>query len=329
MAKANDLPGEAAPRDVHYRSFDGLTLHAVEYGPRMSPWLPVVCLPGLSRNARDFRDLAVHLSTHRHRPRRVIAFDYRGRGGSAFDKDQANYNPLTEMTDILDGMSALDIARAVVVGTSRGGIIAMMMGVGRPAVIAGVVLNDIGPAIEPVGLARIKSYVGRTPAPEDWSDAVAILKRLHGAQFTALGDDDWQAFAKMTYRDVDGRPAGDYDPALARTLDGIEFDRPLPSLWKEFATLAAVPVLAIRGENSDLLSAATLDEMGRIHAGLETITVAGEGHPPLLRHALLQRISAFVTGVEGSAPPTDAIIPTTREAFDVDTAAPETAPPAS
>jgi pimeloyl-ACP methyl ester carboxylesterase len=327
MAKANDLPGEAAPRDVHYRSFDGLTLHAVEYGPRMSPWLPVICLPGLSRNARDFHELALHLSTHRHRPRRVIAFDYRGRGGSAFDKDQANYNPLTEMTDILDGMSALDVARAVVVGTSRGGIIAMMMGVGRPAVIAGVVLNDIGPAIEPVGLARIKSYVGRTPAPEDWSDAVAILKRLHGAQFTALGDDDWQAFARMTYREVDGRPAGDYDPALARTLDGIEFDRPLPSLWKEFATLAAVPVLAIRGENSDLLSAATLDEMGRIHAGLETITVAGEGHPPLLRHALLQRISAFVTRVEGSAPPADAIIPTTREAFDVDTA-PETTPPA-
>jgi pimeloyl-ACP methyl ester carboxylesterase len=327
MAKANDLPGEAAPRDVHYRSFDGLTLHAVEYGPRMSPWLPVICLPGLSRNARDFHELALHLSTHRHRPRRVIAFDYRGRGGSAFDKDQANYNPLTEMTDILDGMSALDVARAVVVGTSRGGIIAMMMGVGRPAVIAGVVLNDIGPAIEPVGLARIKSYVGRTPAPEDWSDAVAILKRLHGAQFTALGDDDWQAFARMTYREVDGRPAGDYDPALARTLDGIEFDRPLPSLWKEFATLAAVPVLAIRGENSDLLSAATLDEMGRIHAGLETITVAGEGHPPLLRHALLQRISAFATRVEGSAPPADAIIPTTREAFDVDTA-PETTPPA-
>jgi pimeloyl-ACP methyl ester carboxylesterase len=293
----------------------------------MSPWLPVICLPGLSRNARDFHELALHLSTHRHRPRRVIAFDYRGRGGSAFDKDQANYNPLTEMTDILDGMSALDVARAVVVGTSRGGIIAMMMGVGRPAVIAGVVLNDIGPAIEPVGLARIKSYVGRTPAPEDWSDAVAILKRLHGAQFTALGDDDWQAFARMTYREVDGRPAGDYDPALARTLDGIEFDRPLPSLWKEFATLAAVPVLAIRGENSDLLSAATLDEMGRIHAGLETITVAGEGHPPLLRHALLQRISAFVTRVEGSAPPADAIIPTTREAFDVDTA-PETTPPA-
>ena len=145
---------EAGRRDLHYPSSDGLRLHVAEYGDAISPWLPVVCLPGLSRNARDFHDLAVHLSTHRHRPRRVLAFDLRGRGGSEWDKDVAHYTPLVEMQDVLDGMAALGVDRAVVVGTSRGGIIAMLMAVARPSVLAGVVLNDIGPAIEPRGLAR-------------------------------------------------------------------------------------------------------------------------------------------------------------------------------
>src|SRR5688572_4945290 len=112
-------------RDVTYSSFDGLRLHVRDHGDPLSPWLPVVCLPGLTRSARDFEELALHLSTHRHRPRRVLAFDYRGRGGSQWDANIENYNPLTEMTDVFDGMVALGISRAVLVGTSRGGIIAM------------------------------------------------------------------------------------------------------------------------------------------------------------------------------------------------------------
>ena len=197
---------DGGPRDSFYMSSDGLLLHAADYGDVNAPWLPVVCLPGLSRSARDFHPLAVHLSGHRHRPRRVIAFNYRGRGRSAFGNDSTDYNPLTEMSDVLDGMAALGIVRAIIVGTSRGGIIAMLMGVARPNVIAGVVLNDIGPVIEPQGLARIKTYVGRTPAPDDWDDAVGILRRLHGQQFTALSDADWMTFARMTYRDENGRP---------------------------------------------------------------------------------------------------------------------------
>ena len=157
--------------------------------------------------------------------------------------------------------------------------------------------------IEPRGLARIKTYVGRTPAPDDWDDAERILRRLHGAQFTALTDKDWQAFARLTWRDDNGRPAGDYDPALARTFDGVEFDQPMPTLWKEFRTLAAIPVLAIRGENSDLLSAETLAAMAAAHPRLESITVPGEGHAPLLFHRpLIQRIATFLTSVEGAAP---------------------------
>lgn len=310
---------EQGPRDVFYTSADGLRLHAADYGDVNAPWLPVVCLPGLSRSARDFHPLAVHLSGHRHRPRRVVAFDYRGRGKSAWDRDASHYSPLTEMSDVLDGMAALGIVRAIVVGTSRGGIIAMLMGVARPNAIAGVVLNDIGPVIEPQGLARIKTYVGRTPVPDDWNDAVAILRRLHGLQFPALTDADWMTFARLTYREEDGRPVGDYDPALAKTFDGIEFDEPLPNLWNEFRSLGAVPVLAIRGEKSDLLSAETLEAMSEVHPHCDALTIPGQGHPPLLIHTpVLQRISAFVTGAEGSAPPVDAVIPREIPEFDLD-----------
>lgn len=309
----------AAPREATYWSTDGLRLFARDYGDTISPWLPVVCLPGLTRSSRDFHDLALHLSTHRYRPRRVVAFDYRGRGRSAWDKNIDNYNPLTEMTDVLDGMAALGIARAAVVGTSRGGIIAMLMGVARPAAVAGVVLNDIGPAIEARGLARIKTYVGRTPTADSWDDAVGLMRRLHGAQFTALGDDDWQAWTRLTYRDEGGKPVSDYDPALAQTLDGVEFDKPVPNLWNEFRMLTRVPVLAIRGENSDLLSAETLVAMAAMHPGLDSVTMPGEGHAPLLRQtSILQRIATFLTNVEGAGPSADAVIPRAMATYDLD-----------
>jgi pimeloyl-ACP methyl ester carboxylesterase len=313
-------------RDITYRSSDGLTLYARDYGDSIEPWLPVVCLPGLSRNHRDFEDLALSLSNHRHRPRRVVCFDYRGRGRSEWDRNADNYNPLTEMNDVFDGMAALGISHAVVVGTSRGGIIAMLMGVARPTTVAGIVLNDIGPEIEPLGLARIKTYVGRTPMPDDWADAVRILRRLHGAQFTALNDEQWMDFARATYRDADGRPESDYDPALGRTFGGVDLDEPVPNLWNEFRALRSVPILALRGSNSDLLSTATLAAMATEHPRFESITIPGEGHAPRLSGAnLIHRISSFITGIEGSGPPPDVLVPRAVPAFDLDTAKPEIA----
>ena len=313
-------PADVRPRDAWYTSRDGLKLHASDYGDVDAPWLPVVCLPGLSRNARDFMRLAVHLSTHEHRHRRVVAFDYRGRGRSDWDPDISNYTPLNEMADILDGMAALGLPRAIIVGTSRGGIIAMLMAVARPNAVAGIVLNDIGPVIEPLGLARIKTYVGRTPTPDDWTDAVSVLQRLHGAQFPGLSDDDWTAFARMTYREENGRPVSDYDPTLASTFDGVEFDRPVPDLRKEFRTLVNTPVLVIRGEHSDILSEQTVADMAATHPGLESVTIDGQGHAPLLlRTPILQRISAFITGVEGAAPPADAVVRRGTQHSDPDT----------
>lgn len=312
-------PGGNGRRDRFYASADGLRLHAVEHGSVDAPWLPVVCLPGLSRNARDFDDLGRHLATHPQRPRRVLAFDLRGRGGSDWDKDIAHYTPIVEMQDVLDGMAALGVDRAVVVGTSRGGLIAMLMGVARPSVLAGVVLNDIGPKMEARGLARLKTYVGRMPDPNDWDDAARILERLHGRQFPALSGADWQAFARMTWRDVDGMPASDYDPLLGRTFDGIEFDQPMPTLWPEFAALGGLPVMAIRGQNSDVLSAETLARMEAEHPRLVRVEIPGEGHAPLLvRRSILDRIAGFVAAAEGTAPPLDATGRRASRPFDLD-----------
>lgn len=315
---AEETGGVAEYRDVTYTSADGLQLHARDYGDRLSPWLPVVCLPGLTRTTRDFDTLAHYLATQKQRPRRVVAFDYRGRGKSAWDRRRDGYNPVTETNDIFDGMAALNIPRAVIVGTSRGGIIGMIMGTLRPASVAALVLNDIGPAVEARGLARIKTYVGRTPVPDDWADAARIQKRLHGGAFTTFSAADWDAFARLTYADDAGTPKADYDPALAATLAGVEFDQPIPAQWNEFRALKDVPMLAIRGENSDLLSAETLAAMAAAHPAIETITVPDEGHPPMLRGPLLPRIAAFVARIEGAPASPDTATPREMPAFDLE-----------
>ena len=327
-AEEADAPLAPGFREAIYSSADGLKLSVRDYGSPLSPWLPVVCMAGFTRDSRDFHELAVHLSTHRHRPRRVVAIDCRGRGRSQWARSAETYNPLTEMNDVLDGMAALNIPRAVVVGTSRGGIVGMLMGVARPATVAGLVLNDVGPVVEAQGLARIKTYAGRTPQPDDWGDAAHLLQRIHGASFPAWRDVDWDYFARLTFDDDDGRPVSAYDPKLAQTFDGLELDRPLPTMWDEFRALRTIPILVIRGENSDLLSAATVTRMGEEHPGVESVTVAGEGHAPLLRYGqLLARVSAFVTAIEGNGPPVDAIIPRDEASFDLDAVAEPEAPP--
>jgi pimeloyl-ACP methyl ester carboxylesterase len=309
-----------AYRDVFYSSRDGLKLYARDYGDPLSPWTPVVCLPGLTRTTRDFHALAQHFAGHRHRPRRVVSFDYRGRGRSAWDHDGGGYTILTEMNDVLDGMAALNLPRAVIVGTSRGGIIGMLMAIVRPAAVAALVLNDIGPELDPRGLARIKTYVGQTPAPETWADATAIQRRLHGGQFTNFGDTEWDAFARLSYADERGTPTADYDgKGLAATFASVEPDQPAATLWQEFGALGDVPMLAIHGANSDLLTPAILEKMRKVRPDLEIVEVPGEGHPPQLSGAtLLGRISAFITAAEGNAPAAGTVVPRDAPAFSLD-----------
>lgn len=273
---------------------DGLRLHARCYGARSAPGVPVVCLPGLARTAADFEALAEALAGDAGHPRRVIAIDYRGRGLSDYDRDPANYNFHTELADVLAVTTALDVEPAVFVGTSRGGILAMLLAAVRPTAIAGVVLNDIGPVIEPKGLMRIKGYVGKLPQPKSYEEGAEILRRLFDAQFPKLTHDDWLAAARRAFKQEQDALVPTYDVRLAKTMEGVDFERPLPPLWKEFDALANVPVMVVRGENSDLLSAATVEAMRARRARLETLEIADQGHAPLLAEPeTIARLVAF------------------------------------
>ncbi|MGE3147287.1 MAG: alpha/beta fold hydrolase, partial [Pseudorhodoplanes sp.] len=261
---------------------DGLRLHARCYGPASAPALPVVCLPGLARTAQDFEALAAALAADPGQPRRVVALDYRGRGSSEYDRDAANYSFTVEIADLMAVLTALDCLPAIFVGTSRGGILTMLLATLRPTAIAGAVLNDIGPVIEPKGLMRIKGYVGKLPEPRSFEEGAEILRRLFDAQFPKLGPEDWLAFSRRSFREGKGRLVPTYDVKLAKTLEGVDFEHPLPPLWKEFDALAHVPVMAIRGENSDLLSADTVEAMRARRPALEVLHVPDQGHAPLL-----------------------------------------------
>jgi pimeloyl-ACP methyl ester carboxylesterase len=280
---------------------NGLKLHVRSHGPRISAELPVVCLPGLARTTVDFETLAGAFASDRKAPRRVIALDSRGRGRSEYDHNPENYSLPVELGDLIAVLTALGIARAVFLGTSRGGILTMLLAAARPTAIAGCVLNDIGPVIEPKGLMRIKSYVGKLPRPASFDDAARILRGLFGSQFPKLHDEDWLAFAHRTFKQADGRLAPDYDTRLATILAGVDLEQPLPQMWKQFDALARVPVMVIRGANSDILSAATVDAMRVRHPALDVVDVPDQGHAPLLTEAdVIARIAAFVAGCEAS-----------------------------
>jgi pimeloyl-ACP methyl ester carboxylesterase len=285
--------------DFFYSAQDGLKLHARVYGEGGDAGLPVICLPGLTRNARDFHDLALLLSRDARRARKVVAFDYRGRGQSAYDPNWKNYDVVVEAGDIIAGLTALGIEHGAFVGTSRGGLIIHVLAAMRPALLKAVVLNDIGPVVEGEGLAYIRAYLERAPRPKDPADAIAIQKAVHAQAFSALSDEDWERFVRAIYRDEGGVPVPDFDPALLNVVKGMDPTQPPPVLWPQFEGLSAVPMLVIRGANSKLLSAATLEEMARRHPDCETITVEGQGHAPLLETGdLPASIAAFLGRAE-------------------------------
>jgi pimeloyl-ACP methyl ester carboxylesterase len=280
-------------------SHDGLKLHVGAYGTRPATTVPVVCLPGLARTGADFDTLATALAGDPTRPRHVVTMDYRGRGRSDYDRNPFNYNFANELADVLAVLTALDIAPAVFVGTSRGGILAMLLASARPTAIAGVVLNDIGPVIEVQGLARIKSYVGNMPEPKSFADGAEILRRLFAAQFPKLSDDAWGAFSRRAFKEHRGRLLPTYDVRIAKTLQGIDLERPLQPLWVAFDALAHVPVMVVRGANSDVLAPATVAAMRARRGDLDAIEVPDQGHAPLLvEPETIGNISAFIARCE-------------------------------
>jgi pimeloyl-ACP methyl ester carboxylesterase len=294
----------ASTTDTSHSNFvtapDGLRLHVRCYGRAGAASTPVVCLPGLARTSADFDALATALSRDGPHPRRVIALDYRGRGLSQYDRDPANYSLPVELADVLAVITALESLPAVFIGTSRGGILTMLLATVRPSAIAGAVLNDIGPVIEPQGLMRIKSYVGKLPQPRTFEEGAEILRRLFHSQFPRLGPDDWLAGARRMFKEESGRLVTTYDPKLAATMAAFDLERPMPALWKEFDALANVPLMVIRGANSDILSASTVTEMKARHPKLETLEVPDQGHAPLLAEAdTISLIARFVTSCDG------------------------------
>jgi pimeloyl-ACP methyl ester carboxylesterase len=278
---------------------DGLKLHVRTFGPRQTASPPVVCLPGLARTVADFAVLARALASDLERPCRVVAIDYRGRGQSDHDPNPRNYNLATELADLVAVITALDLDPAVFIGTSRGGILAMLLAAARPTAIAGVVLNDIGPVIEVQGLARIKSYIGHLPESTSFADAATVLRRLFAAQFPMLTEEDWLAFARRSFEEEGGRLVPTYDAKIATLIERIDLGRPLPPLWAEFDALSALPVMVIRGANSDLLSAATVAAMRERRPDLIAIEIPDQGHAPLLAETeIIARIASFIRACE-------------------------------
>jgi pimeloyl-ACP methyl ester carboxylesterase len=225
----------------------------------------------------------------------VLALDYRGRGASEHDRDPQNYNVAVELADVIAAVTALNAIPAIYVGTSRGGIITMLLAAARPTLIAGAVLNDIGPVIEQQGLMRIKGYVGKLPEPRTFEEGAEILRRLFSAQFPGLSTEDWVRAAHQNWQEANGKLILSYDARLRETLRDVDPEHPPPAMWEQFDALAGVPLMAIRGANSDILGARTLQAMKARRRDLETVEVADEGHPPRLQEAdVISRIAAFV-----------------------------------
>jgi pimeloyl-ACP methyl ester carboxylesterase len=279
MAGGN-APAAAVSRFI--TSADGLRLHVREHGDGRPGRLPVVCLPGLSRTTEDFDVLAAALAADPAAPRRVLALDYRGRGLSDYDRDPKNYALPVELGDVIAVLDACSAAPAVIVGTSRGGLLAMLLATVRPDVVAGAVLNDIGPVIEPKGVMRIKDYVGKLPQPTNFEEGADILRGIAGGQFPNLSGADWIAAAKRAWREKNGRLVLTYDAGLAHNFAAVTIDQPLPAMWPQFEALAQKPVMVIRGANSDLLSAETVEAMTALAPALEALVVPDQGHAPLL-----------------------------------------------
>jgi pimeloyl-ACP methyl ester carboxylesterase len=262
---------------------DGLALYARDYPPLLpETGLPVICLHGLTRNSRDFETVAPRIAAL---GRRVVAPDMRGRGKSANDPDPAHYVAAVYAQDVLKLMDALEIPRAVFIGTSMGGLITMVLATMAPDRIVASVLNDVGPKLNPAGLARIATYVGRTQPMSSWAEAAEAVRAVNGAAYPERLDDEafWLAFARRTFRArEDGKFETDYDPHIALAFAAFDEDAPLPDFTPFFAALAQKPMLSIRGEISDLFSEDVVEMMRALKPDLETVTVTNIGHAPML-----------------------------------------------
>ena len=272
-----------------FESADGLPLHArVRRHPAATTSAPsVICLPGLTRNERDFEGLAGWLTGRAFTgpALEVITLSFRGRGASARDEQYLHYHPNTYVGDVKALMAAHGIYEAIFIGTSLGGIVTMLMAASDPSVVTAALLNDIGPDLAPAGLQRIMEYVGNVPVYEDWSAAAVGVKAIYGAAHPGRDDTFWKIFARRTCRAVEGGVTPDYDPKIA---DALVEAGPAPALAPGFAALEG-PILSVRGETSDLFTEEIQAAMKGRQPQMQTCTVPKTGHAPTLEESVARK----------------------------------------
>lgn len=265
--------------DGHWTSEDGLSLYYRDYpGPEGYDGPPVLCMHGLTRNSRDFADLAGHIAA----TRRVIVPEMRGRGLSDYAPDSATYNPRQYVADVERLLDELGIERFIAVGTSMGGLMTMLLAAARPGSITAVVMNDIGPEIDPAGISRIKGYVGQGRSYPTWVHAARSMSEVHSASFPEYDLDKWLEMAKRTLVvSQNGRIGFDYDMAIAEPFNQAENAAPA-NLWTAYESLHDVPMVLVRGELSDLLTPETVRLMKERNPAMTSVTVPRVGHAPTL-----------------------------------------------
>lgn len=282
--------------DRYWTSSDGLNLHYRNYpGPEGGSALPVLCLHGLTRNSRDFAGLAEDLAAHR----RVIVPEMRGRGLSDYAPVSDTYNPLVYVEDVERLLDEQGITRFIAIGTSMGGLMTMLLAQAQPGRIAAVVMNDIGPVVEAEGLGRISGYVGQGRSYPTWVHAARGLEAVHSPAFPDYDLDQWLEMAKRTMVvSQNGRITFDYDMAISEPFAKPGNAAP-PNLWLAFEALAGVPMLLVRGELSDLLTAETVKQMEVRNPAMRSITVPRVGHAPTLDEPEVRAaIHALLDGIE-------------------------------
>jgi pimeloyl-ACP methyl ester carboxylesterase len=259
-----------------YQSHDGLELFYRDYNGEM-PGTPVICLPGLTRNSRDF----IHVAEHIGERRRVIAPDFRGRGFSAHDANWKNYHPGTYVTDTWTLLDELGIETVIIIGTSLGGLCAMAMSAMNAERLAAVIMNDVGPEINPAGLARIQSYVGKQTPPKSWDEAADQAFEAYSDTMPGLPRTYWERMAWRAYREgPDGVPVLDYDQNIGRAVR--EVGAQVADPWVFFEALKPVPTTLLWGEGSDILTRDIVDKMLARHEEMRLVPVANRGHAPQL-----------------------------------------------
>ena len=275
----NDATGSTRSVSHTARYFsvrDGLRLHYRDY-PGAADKPPLLCLHGLTRNTRDFADFA-----ERYSPRfRVIALDFRGRAESDYDPLPARYSPITYAGDVIELLDHLGIARAIFVGTSLGGLVTMVIAATAPQRIAAAVINDVGPDVDPDGIERILTYVGKDIRFKSWDEAADAIAANYGGNFERFTHADWVAMAKRNCREDNGEIRFDYDMAIAEPFKTAG-PAPQVDLWPLFTALGRKPLLVVRGQKSDLLTTQTTDKMRTVAPGMKLAVVPGVGHAPEL-----------------------------------------------